>query len=376
MQRAQSEALSHLAAGRLDRAASAYARAIRAARRTFGVPSPDEINLRNELVDLESQRQRFDHALAIARRTAVLIDASASSSGGSDVVRFGIRNLIALGGLRRILGETSIDHPELERALALAKDHLPRGDADALVATNNLAVAYKYCGRFDEALILYRDALATLEDDSRVDPLTLATLWHNLGGLHHSRGDLQAAEPASRRSWELALDALGPDHPRTHAESVAYAAVLDGIGRFDEAEARYRQALAFYLECLGERHVETSRVQHNLAALLVLKGRWPEVRRLYLSAATTKKRLLGKSSADLALTRVGLAGALASMGRIAWARRMLVAARDALSRLVTADHPHLRLVDQRIADLPRVELSSRRSRMQDAARLGTESERR
>lgn len=353
MQHAQNEALSDQASGRLDLAASAYARAIRIARRVYGVPTPDEFNLRNELVELESQRQRFDHALAIAKRTAALVDAAASCSHGSGFVRFRIRNLLALGGLRRLLGETSIDHPELEHALNLAREHLPRGDEDVLAATNNLAVAFKYCGRFDEALVLYRDALAAIEDDrSVVDPLALATLWHNLGGLYHSRGDLQDAEPASRRSWELALAALGPNHPRTHAESVAYAAVLDGLGRLDEAENRYRQALAFYKEFLGERHIETARVQHNLAALLVLKARWPEVRRLYLASAGIKKHLLGKASADLALTRVGIAGALVAMGRIPWARRMLCAARDALGRLVAADHPHLRLVDLRLADLP------------------------
>lgn len=376
MQRAQAEASSEQAEGRLEGAASAYLRAIRAARRAYGTPSPDEMNLRNELVDVECERQRFDRALSIARRTAVLLEAATAWSENAQFVRFRIRNLVAVGGLRRLMGETSTDHPELARALDLARTHLPPGDADVLVATNNLAVAYKYCGRFDEALTLYRNAIAVVETvQPAIDQLAVATLWHNLGGLHHSRGDLHAAESASRRGWELALEALGPDHPRTHAESVAYAAVLDGIGRLDEAENRYRQALACYKEFFGERHIETARVQHNLAALLVLKERWPEVRRLYLAAAATKKRLLGKSSADLALTRVGLAGALAAMGRIAWARRALGAAREVLSGHVTSDHPHLRLIDQRLTDLACVEPAPRRSGMPDAAALGSVAER-
>lgn len=52
--------------------------------------------------------------------------------------------------------------------------------------------------------------------------LTACTIYHNMGGILFSKGDFAAAKPFGEKA-------------------AAYAAILDGLGRYDESEAIYRR---------------------------------------------------------------------------------------------------------------------------------------
>jgi hypothetical protein len=74
------------------------------------------------------------------------------------------------------------------------------------------------------------------------DSLEATTLYHNIGGILHAKGDFLAAEQAGRKSWEILRRLLGEGDPRTQMDAVAYAAILDGLGRYEESETLYRGA--------------------------------------------------------------------------------------------------------------------------------------
>src|SRR4029450_4975001 len=100
-------------------------------------------------------------------------------------------------------------------------------------------------GVFDGGDALYSRALQTAERAGAGDE-SLATLFHNIGGLEHARGQFARGEPAARRSVELRERALGSEHPAVAADVAALAALIDAQGRFDEAEAMYLRALATF----------------------------------------------------------------------------------------------------------------------------------
>lgn len=86
------------------------------------------------------------------------------------------------------------------------------------------------------------------------DHVALATLCHNLGGLEHARGQHARGEPWARRAVLLREAALGPDHPVVAEDVAALAAILDGLGQRDEAEALYWRAIrTFELRLSGGR---------------------------------------------------------------------------------------------------------------------------
>src|SRR4051794_9696719 len=109
--------------------------------------------------------------------------------------------------------------------------------------SNELGVLGKYTGAFGEAEDHYRRALRIYRDLYGPDHDTVATAYHNLVGLAHARGDHEAGEPLARRAAEIRTRLHGPDDPRVAADIAAWAALLDGCGRVDEAEARLRRTL-------------------------------------------------------------------------------------------------------------------------------------
>ncbi|HJY83424.1 MAG TPA: tetratricopeptide repeat protein, partial [Candidatus Binatia bacterium] len=61
----------------------------------------------------------------------------------------------------------------------------------------------------------------------------------------------------------------------------ALAALLDGQGKYDEAEPLYRRALAVFEKTFGPQHYEVAVNCNNLAALCHAKGNDAEAEQLY-----------------------------------------------------------------------------------------------
>src|SRR5207245_402477 len=125
---------------------------------------------------------------------------------------------------------------------------------------NNLGVLYKYLGRFDEGLALYQQALRSIDEES----VAAAVIYHNVGGILHAQGNFAAAEEPARKAWDISRRLLGEDDPRTVLDAAAYAAVLDGLERYDEIEQIYRRALRTFEKTHGPQHYEVASNLHNL----------------------------------------------------------------------------------------------------------------
>lgn len=147
-----------------------------------------------------------------------------------------------LGGLHaqanrlREQGRYAESEALFRRALELAERLFDEDDVRLVSLLNNFAVLGKYSGNFDEAETCYRRALAIAEKHPGENQVEVATLYHNLGGLAHARGDYENGEPLARRAVEIRAALLGPDHPHTLADPVAWARLLDGLKRYDETE--------------------------------------------------------------------------------------------------------------------------------------------
>ena len=68
---------------------------------------------------------------------------------------------------------------------------------------NEIGMAGKYGGDFARAEQAYDAALTLLQTELPADHPDLATIWHNIGGLAHARGDYAAAEAPARRAAEI-----------------------------------------------------------------------------------------------------------------------------------------------------------------------------
>jgi tetratricopeptide (TPR) repeat protein len=245
------------------------------------------------------------------------------------------------------------------------------GEASEQVAEarNNLAVLYKACGRFDEGLYLYQQSLDSVVKLNGEDCLASSVIYHNIGGMLHAKGDFTAAEPPGRRAWEISRRLLGEDAPQTLFDAVAYAAILDGLQRYDESEAVYRRALAIFEKTFGPEHYEVAANLHNLAAVLCARGDVDQAEKLYRRALAIKEKLLGEDSPDAALTLNNLGALLTRAGRPEEGAGLLQQAFTILHDRVPPDHPHLALARANLESA----LRSTRSDLLSVPRLSTKA---
>jgi tetratricopeptide (TPR) repeat protein len=329
------------AQGRLDEAFEACREALRLMEQGEESDSPDVANLLTDLAEIEQDRGHLGAALALAERAGSIEDAWTDVFDGETAVRIRMRTLTLIGTIRRMKGDYVRAEGPLLKALTVAATAFGDTSEEGAQAQNNLAVLYKYSGRFDEGVRLYERALASLIAIHGEDSLPCADVFHNLGGILHARSDFSAAEPPARKAWEISRRLMGDVDPRTLRDAVAYAAVLDGLGEYDESEPIYRSALTVYEKVFGSDHEEVAATVHNLAAVLAAKGDVAGAEQHYRRALAMKETLFGDDHPDVALTCNNLGRLLADCGQSVQAVDLLERAVAILEQRLDHGHPHL-----------------------------------
>jgi tetratricopeptide (TPR) repeat protein len=337
----QERAWNLQAQGKLDEAATAVREALLILEESGEANSPDSANLLNDLAEIENERQSFRDALVLAERAQSIEDKLGDVFAGEFPAQIRARTMGLIGETCHMLGDFVRAETSLGEALRIVAIEFGEASDCVAHARNNLAVFYKVCGRFDEGLRLYQQALDSVLKLHGEDCLVTSVIYHNIAGILHSKGDFMAAEPPGRKAWEVSRRLLGEDDPRTLFDAVAYAAILDGLQRYDDSEAIYRRALVMFVKTFGPEHYEVASNLHNLAAVLSTRGDLDEAERLYRRALTIKEKLLGAESPDAALTRNNLGALLNRIGRPTEAATMLQIAVEILHNRLAPDHPHL-----------------------------------
>ncbi|HXM16200.1 MAG TPA: tetratricopeptide repeat protein [Candidatus Eremiobacteraceae bacterium] len=239
-------------------------------------------------------------------------------------------------------GEFQLAERELLRALKLLGPHRRRPTPQHLSSWNELGIVYKYLGKFGKARKLYRSALfycdSCLKGSARCD--LLANLYHNLGGLEHSLRRFRRAEPYARKSVKWRLRVRPRDMVAIAADRVALAAVLDGLGKFEESRRLYIGALRVYRRAFGASHREIALVLNNLAAVYQRTGRVKRAEKMYRTALAMKIKTLGAGHPDVAVTSNNLGMLLAEQGRVGEARRRFERAWKLLRKRLGPNHPN------------------------------------
>ncbi|MFE5549567.1 tetratricopeptide repeat protein [Streptomyces sp. NPDC056534] len=226
--------------------------------------------------------------------------------------------LLTLGSAERVYGESS---PEVARLC------------------NQSGVVGKYTGNFGYAEEMYRRALVIFQRVYGSEHDSVAAVYHNLGGLEHSRGRPGEGEPWAALSVGMRERLHGPGHVLVAADAAAWAALLAGCGRLEEAETQLRRALRIF-GAAGEEY-EQAVTLHNLAALQQLGGEDRQALAGYAQALAAKERVLGGGHPELAPTLVNLAAVYRGAGDEERARLCLERAVRILAPQVAPGHPTL-----------------------------------
>jgi tetratricopeptide (TPR) repeat protein len=150
---------------------------------------------------------------------------------------------IVLNNLGLVLIERR-EYPEAEsifRSLVRLADQEPGRFRDVgPVWMNNLAVALRSEGRSNEAAALVAQANDLLEKRHEADPVLRGYAKRNLALSLLSAGKLEEAQAAYREAFADQRHSLGMAHPNTRLTVSEYAALLERLGRGEEAQSLRR----------------------------------------------------------------------------------------------------------------------------------------
>lgn len=258
-----------------------------------------------------------------------------------DLVRLWCQIHTRLGGLERHAGDLTAAERRLRDVVDVAAAAFGEQDDTIIAALNGLGIVHKYAARFADAETAYLRALARVEAAGEPDPLTLADLCHNLGGLDHARGRPESGIVWAERGLRLRERTLGAGHPTTAADLAALGALYHLAGRLDDAAAAYHRAMAVFAVHYGPDHYEVGMTHANLAVLAVDEGRAGDAVRHNEQALAILTRVMGPHHPDVGLTLHNLGVALHDGGRPAEAADVLARALAVLTATLPADHPQL-----------------------------------
>src|SRR5580693_8422966 len=218
--------------------------------------------------EIEESLDRFGDAAATATAALALLEDVVAAGDAEDRLLLWCQAQERLAGLERLAGEFGAAAARLSATADRAAAAFGEASAAVVSAANALGVVYKHAADFDAAEGAYRRAMAAAGGQASPEPLILAGLLHNLGGLAHARGDFAAGIPLAERGV-----ALGAGHPDVARDWNALGALYHLAGRSGDAAQACSRALAVFEDRYGPDHFEVAMTCANLAVLAGDRGR-------------------------------------------------------------------------------------------------------
>jgi Flp pilus assembly protein TadD len=119
--------------------------------------------------------------------------------------------------------------------------------------------------KFDEAELLYVDALRILDRDPAVNAGEIAVALNDLGAHYAQCNEIDRAGDLLTRAAALKAQTLGPRHPDVGVTLNNLAMVHKRRGDFARATVLYHDAVDIFEESLGPDHPKAIACRRNLA---------------------------------------------------------------------------------------------------------------
>jgi serine/threonine-protein kinase len=245
--------------------------------------------------------------------------------------------------LRAYLEDATGNYAAAEKTYYEALLQSAEGRDDALAArtwAGLIFVIQERQARYQEALLLAPYAeLALLRIGN--EPGARARLDQTIGDLLEGVGRYSEAQSRLERSLAAREKLLGPNHPDVASTLNSLAIVFEKQGNYVAAERAYRQTLAICETIFGREHPRVSLYLNNLGVVLRQQGRDEEARRVYERALSIAERALGSEHAQVGRILDGLGEVLFRLGSYDQALAMLKRSVALHEKTLGPNHPEL-----------------------------------
>ena len=274
----------------------------------------DDVDLRaRQMIDLGRAlhgQTRYDEAQDVFR-TAVEL----SQGAVEPLTRARALALLGAANAERNL-EPEETRKLLETSLGIYEEQGARGEPDATVPMQALAIVHTRAGRAEEAIPLYAEALAIIEREFGRQHTRAAAILSSMGALQLRLGNHQAAIDDLEEALEIRRSLYGDDHAAMGTSWFNVAQAYYEAGRLADGRGAYERALAIRVPMLGENHVSVANTRYNFGYSLARHDHDDEAAVEQLERAAAAYRAIGgEAYPTLDGVTVELAAALGRLGR-------------------------------------------------------------
>jgi tetratricopeptide (TPR) repeat protein len=172
----------------------------------------------------------------------------------------------------------------------------------------------------------------------REHPSTLDSM-DSLAVMLQGQGKYKEAEEMHRQTLELREKVLGQEHPSTLGSMNDLALVLYSQGKYEEAEGMHRQTLELREKVLGREHPSTLDSMNNLAEVLRSEVKYREAEGMHQQTLELKEKVLGREHPATLDSMNNLAMVLDSQGRYEEAEGMHRQTLELTEKVLGREHP-------------------------------------
>jgi len=324
------------ALGQYREALALLDRSMPIARELFGPRSPDVGNILGQQAQIYVDLEDFAAAEQTYRESLeIVVAGSGPDDLGANVQRVGLA--LALG-----------NQGKYEEALAVAEEAM--ASIERTVGLHHLGAAavlqlranfLKDLGRLSEAEAAYQQIIANLEASVGSDHSVMATPLSNLALLYQQQGRAAEALPLARRALAIVEATLPANHPNIGLAVSVLGGVMEQLDRFDEAEAAYRRQIEIFRSRFGDTSSGLGGAHDNLGRVLIDRQRYEEAERHLMEGLAVRERVFGRAHPMVAYSLQNLAFLYRSTGRLADALPLVERTIDMQQALLGPDHPDL-----------------------------------
>ncbi|MFN3597313.1 MAG: tetratricopeptide repeat protein [Rubricoccaceae bacterium] len=165
-------------------------------------------------------------------------------------------------------------------------------------------------------------AVARVRNDLQEQPAVQALLFSQLGKIHQSYAQFDAAERLLKQALALRRHVLPPHHPDVGRSLRDLGWFYYVRGDYDAAEHYYEQAMGVLTQALGMENTDVAAVEEGLGMLARVRGNYDLAERRLREALRVRRRLLPPDHTDVVASENSLAYALYNTRRYAEAEQL------------------------------------------------------
>lgn len=233
-------------------------------------------------------------------------------------------------------------------ALAFMRKMLPAGHIDIAIMLNNLAGVYGSLGRDADAEPLLLEAQQSLLND---DDLNFANITQSLGECYQNQELYLKAEVALFQALAVRERLQAVDHPHLIGLKRSIGTLFMQQMRYQEAEPLLLEALSRRRSILPSAHPDIAVSLNELGELYLRQGHNEKAEPLFEEMLAIKREALPYGHPGIALSLMYLAVLYQTQKRLDDAERLLLEALDILAQNYSAGHEDLLVAQNTLAEL-------------------------